>query len=85
MIASLVGNAEQAIPHGGTLRVDCDNFPCPPETEPLIPELVPGDYIRIRVRHGGVGILEQSLKANFDPYSTAGRSGNGLLYYLFDR
>jgi len=78
VIRNLVDNADQAMPDGGTLHVDCDNFPCAPETAPLIPELVPGDYIRIRVGNGGVGIPKQSLKQNFDPYSTARRSGNGL-------
>ena len=70
VIANLVVNAEQAMPDGGTLHVDCDNFPCAPETAPSIPDLVPGDYIRIRVRDEGVGIPEQCLKRIFDPYFT---------------
>ena len=78
VIANLVVNAEQAMPDGGTLHVDCDNFPCPPETAPSIPDLVPGDYIRIRVRDEGVGIPEQCLKQIFDPYFTTKPSGNGL-------
>ena len=78
VIANLVVNAEQAMPDGGTLHVDCDNFPCPPETARSIPDLVPGDYIRIRVRDEGVGIPEQCLKQIFDPYFTTKPSGNGL-------
>ncbi len=78
VIANLVVNAEQAMPDGGTLHVDCDNFPCAPETAPSIPDLVPGDYIRIRVRDEGVGIPEQCLKRIFDPYFTTKPSGNGL-------
>ena len=78
VIANLVVNAEQAMPDGGTLHVDCDNFSCAPETAPSIPDLVPGDYIRIRVRDEGVGIPEQCLKRIFDPYFTTKPSGNGL-------
>jgi CheY-like chemotaxis protein len=78
VIANLVVNAEQAMPDGGTLHVDCDNFPCPPEKASPIPDLVPGDYIRIRVRDEGVGIPEQYLKQIFDPYFTTKPSGNGL-------
>ncbi len=78
VIANLVVNAEQAMPDGGTLHVDCDNFPYPPETAPLIPDLAPGDYIRIRVRDEGVGIPEHCLKQIFDPYFTTKPSGNGL-------
>ena len=68
VIANLVVNAEQAMPDGGTLHVDCDNFPYAPERVPSIPDLVPGDYIRIRVRDEGVGIPEQCLKQIFDSY-----------------
>jgi PAS domain S-box-containing protein len=78
VIANLVVNAERAMPGGGTLHVDCDNFPCAPETAPSIPALVPRDYIRIRVRDEGVGIPEQCLKRIFDPYFTTKPSGNGL-------
>ena len=67
VIANLVVNAEQAMPDGGTLHVDCDNFPCPPETARSIPDLVPGDYIRIRVRDEGVGIPETMPEADFRP------------------
>jgi hypothetical protein len=78
VIANLVVNAEQAMPDGGTLHVDCDNFAWAPETAPSIPDLAPGDYIRIRLRDEGVGIPEQILKQIFDPYFTTKPNGNGL-------
>ena len=78
VIANLVVNAEQAMPDGGTLHVDCDNFHCTPETVLSIPDLAPGDYIRIRVRDEGVGIPEKCLKQIFDPYFTTKPKGNGL-------
>ena len=78
VIANLVVNAEQAMPDGGTLHVDCDNFRYTPESALSIPDLPPGDYIRIRVRDEGVGIPEKCLKQIFDPYFTTKPKGNGL-------
>jgi CheY-like chemotaxis protein len=78
VIANLVVNAEQAMPDGGTLHVDCDNFRCTPESALSIPDLPPGDYIRICVRDEGVGIPEKCLKQIFDPYFTTKPKGNGL-------
>ncbi|MFN2540641.1 MAG: CHASE3 domain-containing protein [Chthoniobacterales bacterium] len=78
VIANLVVNADQAMPNGGTLRVTCDNFRYTAATIPTVPDLTPGDYIRIRVRDEGVGIPEQYLKRIFDPYFTTKPKGNGL-------
>jgi PAS domain S-box-containing protein len=78
VIANLVVNAEQAMPDGGTLHVDCDNFSSTRETSPVVPEVAPGDYIRIRVRDEGVGIPEKFLKQIFDPYFTTKPKGSGL-------
>ena len=78
VIANLVVNADQAMPNGGTLRVSCDNFRYTTTTTPDVPDLTPGDYIRIRVRDEGVGIPEQYLKRIFDPYFTTKPKGNGL-------
>ena len=66
------------MPNGGTLRVGCDNFRYTATTDPTVPDLTPGDYIRIRVRDEGVGIPEQYLKRIFDPYFTTKPKGNGL-------
>jgi PAS domain S-box-containing protein len=78
VIANLVVNADQAMPNGGTLRVSCDNFSYDSTTTPGIPDLLPGDYIRIAIRDEGVGIAEETLKRIFDPYFTTKPKGNGL-------
>jgi PAS domain S-box-containing protein len=77
VIANLVVNADQAMPNGGTLRVSCDNFIYDSDMM-LIPDLLPGDYIRIAIRDEGVGIPEHCLKRIFDPYFTTKAKGNGL-------
>ncbi len=78
VIANLVVNADQAMPNGGTLHVSCENTRYDSTTTPVIPDLPPGDYIRIRIRDEGVGIPEQYLKRIFDPYFTTKPKGNGL-------
>jgi PAS domain S-box-containing protein len=78
VIGNLVVNADQAMPNGGTLRVSCDNFSYNPSNMPVIPDLAPGDYIRIAIRDEGVGIPSEYLKRIFDPYFTTKPKGTGL-------
>jgi PAS domain S-box-containing protein len=77
VIANLVVNADQAMPNGGTLYVSCDNF-CYDVDDAAIPDLAPGDYVRVRIRDEGVGIPEKYVKRIFDPYFTTKPKGNGL-------
>jgi len=78
VVANLVVNADQAMPNGGTLRVSCDNFSYYTDTTPSVPDLLPGDYIRIGIKDEGVGMPEETLKRIFDPYFTTKPKGNGL-------
>jgi signal transduction histidine kinase/ActR/RegA family two-component response regulator len=78
VIANLVVNADQAMPNGGILRASCDNFSYRADTVPVVPDLLPGDYIRIAIHDEGVGIPENILKRIFDPYFTTKAKGNGL-------
>jgi len=78
VVANLVVNADQAMPNGGTLHVNCDNFVYNSDTTPQIPDLAPGDYIRVTIRDEGVGIPENYLKRIFDPYFTTKPKGTGL-------
>ena len=78
VIANLVVNADQAMPNGGTLRVNCDNFSYDLNSSPAVTDLAPGDYIRIAIRDEGVGISEECIKRIFDPYFTTKPKGNGL-------
>ena len=53
-------------------------FPTGAATVPAVPDLPPGDYIRIKVRDEGMGIPEKYLKQIFDPYFTTKPKGSGL-------
>ncbi len=78
VVGNLVVNADQAMPNGGTLRIHCDNFVYHSAMTPHIPDLLAGEYIRIKIRDEGVGIPEDYLKRIFDPYFTTKAKGNGL-------
>jgi len=66
------------MPDGGTVRVSCRNFSYHADTTPAIPDLAPGDYIRIQIRDEGGGIPEKFLQQIFDPYFTTKPKGSGL-------
>ena len=76
VIQNLAINADQAMPAGGTLRVECGNLQLAAENSRL--QLKPGRYLRITVRDEGVGIPEENLKKIFDPYFTTKPKGSGL-------
>ena len=78
VVGNLVVNADQAMPNGGTLHVGCENFIYPSANSVAIPDLAPGDYIRVTIRDEGTGIPEEYLKRIFDPYFTTKAKGNGL-------
>ncbi len=78
VIANLVVNADQAMPAGGTLRINCDNFTAEIGAASLPHNLDPGEYIRITVCDEGIGISERCIKSIFDPYFTTKAKGNGL-------
>lgn len=78
VIGNLTVNADQAMPNGGTLHVSCENFGYGEGTTPVIPDLQPGDYVRVAIRDEGVGIPDDCVKRIFDPYFTTKAKGNGL-------
>ena len=72
-LRSLVENADQAMPDGGTLFVDACNLREPHTTPP------DQAGILLRLRDQGSGIPAETIDHIFDPfYSTSGRHGMGL-------
>jgi CheY-like chemotaxis protein len=68
-------NAVQAMPAGGIVEVQADNYSLPPDTPLALPA---GRYVRIVVRDGGDGIPPEVLPNVFDPYFTTKAHGRGL-------
>ncbi|MBD3370489.1 PAS domain S-box protein [Candidatus Fermentibacteria bacterium] len=89
VVNSLVLNAIQAMPDGGTVEVETSNVSVKDsrteqagldtgEEEALYLPLSPGRYVRFVVRDKGGGIPEEHLDRVFDPYFTTKKGGSGL-------
>ena len=81
VLNNLIINADQAMPHGGTVVVTAetatvDSGKTPPEA--LVPGLHDGNYVKVSVFDEGVGIPRENLEKIFDPYFTTKPGGNGL-------
>ena len=75
VVQNLVLNADQAMPHGGTIDVSVSNIELRPGNRYSLPQ---GCYVVVSVRDHGVGIPERNRNKIFDPYFTTKPSGNGL-------
>jgi len=75
VVNNLIINADQAMPEGGTIRLD---LTCEHVSSGDIPALPSGDYVCIAVQDQGGGITPDNLKRIFDPYFTTKKNGNGL-------
>ncbi len=75
VIHNLIINADQAMPAGGTIRVNCSNITA--QEEDAVP-LRPGDYVKISIQDSGIGIPQDNMVKIFDPYFTTKQSGSGL-------
>ncbi len=75
VVQNLVINAVQAMPAGGTLRLNACNEKI---TGPGHTGLAPGDYVQIAIADTGEGIKPDHLARIFDPYFTTKQTGSGL-------
>jgi two-component system cell cycle sensor histidine kinase/response regulator CckA len=75
VINNLVINAQQAMPHGGSIQVRLRNAPQAQESHP---ELGKGNYVRISISDSGVGIAKDMLGRIFEPFYTTKAKGQGL-------
>lgn len=72
VISNLVINAQQAMPHGGTITVGARN------KNITTGSLAPGRYVEIRVSDTGSGIAPDQVGRIFDPFFSARPGGSGL-------
>lgn len=73
VVHSLVTNAVEAMPQGGSIEIGAANV-CLRDRD--LPPLAAGNYIRWYVRDHGVGISPDHLKKLFDPYFTTKQMGS---------
>ena len=73
VVHSLVTNAAEAMPQGGTIEIGAQNVNL---TADQIQQLKAGHYIKWFVRDRGVGISHEHMKKLFDPYFTTKQMGS---------
>ncbi|MGE0443912.1 MAG: ATP-binding protein [Vicinamibacterales bacterium] len=84
ILLNLVLNARDAMPHGGTLKIETRNLSVAPgEPSPLIPvghaALPSGDYVMLTVTDTGHGMDAETRARIFEPFfTTKGSRGTGL-------
>ncbi len=77
VIVNLVVNARDAMPHGGTIRVETEALTLREDLHRDRARVPAGDYAVIRVQDGGVGIPEDMMEKIFEPFFTTKRQGEG--------
>ncbi len=73
VVHSLVSNAAEAMPQGGTIEIGAQNIDLAANQ---IPPLKAGQYIQWHVRDHGVGMSPEYMKRIFDPYFTTKQLGS---------
>ena len=77
ILVNLAVNARDAMPDGGTLRIDTANIDIDEDYAASRPELSPGPHVRLRVSDTGVGMSPETVARAFDPFFTTKPAGQG--------
>lgn len=77
VVMNLVVNARDAMPMGGTIKIETQARMLAQETEIDRVKLAAGEYAVIRVKDSGVGIPAGNLEKIFEPFFTTKRLGEG--------
>lgn len=77
VLMNLVVNARDAMPDGGTIRIETEALTLKEELRRDRAVVPPGDYAVIRVLDTGCGISPERLQKVFEPFYTTKRVGEG--------
>jgi PAS domain S-box-containing protein len=81
MVMNLVSNAEESMPHGGSITISTFNKYIEQPVKAFEGLITEGEYVVLKISDSGIGIPTESLKKIFEPFYTRkemGRSGTGL-------
>jgi len=77
VLMNLVVNARDAMPMGGTIRIDTEALALTEELRRDRAVVPIGDYAVIRVSDTGIGIPEDRMQKIFEPFFTTKKAGEG--------
>jgi PAS domain S-box-containing protein len=75
VVLNVVANARDAMPDGGTLRIETTNVDVDGEGD--TPAVVPGRYVRLTISDTGTGMDEPTRAQAFEPFFTTKDVGRG--------
>jgi signal transduction histidine kinase/ActR/RegA family two-component response regulator len=77
VIMNLAFNARDAMPEGGTMRIVLERIGVEDRKEAPLPEMSPGEWVRVTMGDTGTGIPPGVLPRIFDPFFTTKAPGKG--------
>lgn len=77
VLVNLSINARDAMPYGGTLSFDVENFSFGDEDTRMFPGVKPGLYVLMKVSDTGTGMPPEVKSKIFDPFFTTKEIGKG--------
>lgn len=70
-------NARDAMPQGGELTFSLSTLAVAPDQPPPLPDMMPGDWLRLQIIDSGIGIASEHLPRIFEPFFTTKAPGKG--------
>jgi CheY-like chemotaxis protein len=77
IVLNLAGNARDAMPQGGRLRLETLNASVNRHTPAVQPFVAPGEYVALLVRDTGIGMGPETRARVFEPFFTTKEKGKG--------
>jgi CheY-like chemotaxis protein len=77
VVMNLVVNARDAMPDGGTLKVQTEHAGPGETREHLVGRIPPGDYVAVVVQDAGCGMDAATVAKIFEPFFTTKEPGKG--------
>jgi len=77
VMMNLVVNARDAMPQGGSVRIECTNVTLGSAFAASNPGILPGPYVQISVTDNGPGMDRDTLARIFEPFFTTKEGGQG--------
>jgi len=77
ILMNLAVNARDAMPGGGTLRIETSNIEVDQEFASRHPGLLPGSFVLLAIGDNGQGMTEETVQRIFEPFFTTKPEGKG--------